>query len=97
MEVEKRTLTVPMVDPPGGAYAGRRVEVTLTPKQAETLRALRYGLQHANERTESGGEIETVRDVVRWVLDKLAVTPADSAAPVKRPRGRPPKSPAPTP
>lgn len=62
------TIDVPVSEHEHG-YCQRHVEARLTQKQAETLRAIRSGLD--GQKMLNGRYVQSAADAIRWILDQI--------------------------
>lgn len=69
-------------------YRSRRLDLTLTAKQAEALKSLLHGLTHKAARTLDGHDVMTGRDAVRYTLEQIS----DAAMAAQQTRPEPPKT-----
>ena len=73
IEVVEKTLScdVPYIDGMVG-YCRRRVDVTLTSQQAETLKGILHGLEAKDAKLGNGRFVSTQMHAVQWMIENLS-------------------------
>jgi len=65
-------MTVPLAEPPEGAYRQRHLDIQLDSRQAEALRRMFDGLHASAAKLANDWFVNTPGDAVRWMLERLA-------------------------
>ncbi len=68
----ERTITVPIGEPPAGAYVSQHVDVQLTGSQGETLKAVIEGLLDRKARLVDGRIVKNGADAFKWMLEAIS-------------------------
>ena len=76
-EMKKSGLQMVMIEAPivpleQGKYVTRHIDVQLSPRQAQAARRLLDGLDSLHARLSNGRHVQSVGDVVRYLLEQAA-------------------------